>query len=65
MKADSCNQPQKIKFLMTSVLHSCYEMASAGSQPYFFVKTWKIMGCVDRLILTIGQNSFFFFHLQH
>jgi hypothetical protein len=38
MEADSCNRPQKIKFLMTSVLHSCYEMASAGSRPYSFHK---------------------------
>jgi hypothetical protein len=38
MEADSCNWPQKNEFLMTSVLHSCYEMASAGSRPYSFHK---------------------------
>jgi hypothetical protein len=44
MKADSCNRPQKIKFLMTSVLHSCYGMASAGSQPYSFCKNLENNG---------------------
>jgi hypothetical protein len=50
MKADSCNRCQKIKFLMSSVLHSHYGMASAGSRPYSFCKNLKnngIRGAAD------------------
>jgi hypothetical protein len=52
MKADSCNRPQKIKFLMSSVLHSHYGMASAGSRSYSFCKNLKnngIHGAADLL----------------
>jgi hypothetical protein len=38
IEADSCNRPQKIEFLMSSISHSCYGMASAGSRPYSFCK---------------------------
>jgi hypothetical protein len=44
MEADSCNWPQKIEFLMTSVLHSCCEMVSAGSRPYSFHKNLENNG---------------------
>jgi hypothetical protein len=44
MEADSCNRPQKIEFLMTSVLHSCYGMASAGSRPSSFHKNLESNG---------------------
>jgi hypothetical protein len=44
MEADSCNRPQKIEFLMTSVLHSCCEMASAGNRPYSFHKNLESNG---------------------
>jgi hypothetical protein len=44
MKADYCNRPRKIRFLMPSVLHSCYGMASTGSWPYSFCKNLKDNG---------------------
>jgi hypothetical protein len=44
MKADSCNRLQKIKFLMSSILHSHYGMASAGSRPYYFYKNLENNG---------------------
>jgi hypothetical protein len=44
MEADSCNRPQKIEFLMASVLHSCYGVAGAGSRPYSFHKNLESNG---------------------
>jgi hypothetical protein len=44
MEADSCNQPQKIKFLISSVLHSHYGMACADSWPYSFFQNLKDNG---------------------
>jgi hypothetical protein len=44
MEADSCNRPQKIKFLISSVLHSRYGMACADSRPYSFFQNLKDNG---------------------
>jgi hypothetical protein len=44
MEADSCNRPQKIKFLISSVLHSHYGMACADSRPYSFFQNLKDNG---------------------
>jgi hypothetical protein len=44
IEADSYNRPQKIEFLMSSILHSCYGMASAGSRPYSFCKNLENNG---------------------
>jgi hypothetical protein len=43
-EADSCNRPQKIKFLVSSVLHSHYGMACADSRPYSFCQNLKDNG---------------------
>jgi hypothetical protein len=50
IEADSCNRPQKIEFLMTGVLHSCYGTASADNRPYSFHKNLEsneICGLAD------------------
>jgi hypothetical protein len=44
MEADSYNRPQKIKFLMSSILHSHYGMACADSWPYSFCQNLKDNG---------------------
>jgi hypothetical protein len=44
MKADSYNRPQNIRFLMSSILHSHYGMANAGSRPYSFCKNLENNG---------------------
>jgi hypothetical protein len=44
MEANSCNRPQKIKFLISSVLHYHYGMACADSQPYSFCQNFKDNG---------------------